>query len=193
MRNIEKYYKNTESKKTRNNVEYFVNNIKCRSGKAIELGCGAGNDTVFLIKNNWIVLAIDKEDVKERIAKRLNNEEREKFRFQKQNFESLKLEKNNLILANYSLSFCNKNNFKELWNKINDSLLKDGYFVGNFFGNNDEWKSTKQEMTFLTKRQVIELFKNFEIIKFKEFEKDDFTALGKMKHWHIFDVIAKKN
>ena len=23
-------------------------------------------------------------------------------------------------------------------------------------------------------------------------EKDDFTGLGKMKHWHIFDVIAKK-
>ena len=47
-------------------------------------------------------------------------------------------------------------------------------------------------MTFLTKEQVIELFKDFEIIEFKEVEKDDFTAFGKMKHWHIFNVIAKK-
>lgn len=47
-------------------------------------------------------------------------------------------------------------------------------------------------MTFLTKEQVIELFKDFEIIEFKEVEKDDFTGLGKMKHWHIFNVIAKK-
>ena len=47
-------------------------------------------------------------------------------------------------------------------------------------------------MTFLTKEQVIELFKNFDIIEFKEIEKDAFTGLGKMKHWHIFDVIAKK-
>ena len=192
MRNIEKYYDNTESEKPRNNVKYFVNKIKCHSGKAIELGCGAGNDTVYLIKNNWNVLAIDRESVEERIAKRLNNEELEKFRFQKQNFESLELEKSNLIVANYCLPFCNKNNFKELWNKINDSILKDGYFVGNFFGNNDEWKSTKEEMTFLTKEQVIELFKDFEIIEFKEIEKDDFTGLGKMKHWHIFNVIAKK-
>ena len=81
----------------------------------------------------------------------MNDEEREKFKFQKQNFESLELEKSNLIVANYSLPFCDKNSFKELWNKINDSILKDGYFVGNFFGNNDEWKSTKEEMTFLKK------------------------------------------
>ena len=37
-----------------------------------------------------------------------------------------------------------------------------------------------------------ELFKDFEIIRFKEIEKDALTGLGKMKHWHIFDVIAKK-
>ena len=123
----------------------------------------AGNDTVYLIKNNWNVLAIDRESVEERIAKRLNNEELEKFRFQKQNFESLELEKNNLIVANYCLPFCNKNNFKELCDKINHSILKDGYFVGNFFGDNDEWKSIKEEMTFLTKEQVIELFKDFDI------------------------------
>ena len=138
------------------------------------------------------MLAIDREDVKERIVKKLNDEEQEKFKFQKQNFECLELEKNNLIVANYSLLFCNKNNFKELWNKINKSILKDGYFVGNLFGNKVEWKSTKEKMVFLTEKQVIELFKNFDIIEFKEVEKDDFTGLGKMKHWHIFNVIAKK-
>ena len=53
MRDIEKYYDNTESEKPRNNVQYFVEKIKCHSGKTIELGCGAGNDTVYLIKNNW--------------------------------------------------------------------------------------------------------------------------------------------
>lgn len=192
MKNIEKYYNNTESEKPRKNVQYLIEKVKYNPGKAIELGCGAGNDTVYLIKNNWNVLAIDRESVEERITKRLNNEELEKFRFQKQNFESLELEKNNLIVANYCLPFCNKNNLKELWNKINNSILKDGYFVGNFFGINDEWKSTKEEMTFLTKEQVIELFKDFEIIEFKEVEKDGATGLGKMKHWHIFNVIAKK-
>lgn len=97
-----------------------------------------------------------------------------------------------MVVANFSIPFCNKKNFKELWNKINNSILNDGYFVGNFFGNNDEWKSTKEEMTFMTKKQVLELFENFEIIEIKEVEKDNLTGLGKMKHWHIFNVIAKK-
>lgn len=102
------------------------------------------------------------------------------------------LEKNNLVVANFSLPYCNKNNFKELWDKIDESILKDGYFAGNFFGDNDEWKNKKEGMTFLTKEQVMELFKDYEIIDFKEVEKDGTTALGKKKHWHIFNIIAKK-
>lgn len=66
--------------------------------------------------------------VKERIAKRLTKEELAKFKFQKQNFETLKLEENNLIVANYSLSFCNKNKFSKLWNKINDSIFTNRIF-----------------------------------------------------------------
>lgn len=72
MENIQKYYNNTESEKPRNNVQYFIDKVKCNPSRAIELGCGAGNDTVYLIKNNWNVLAIDRENVKERIAKKNN-------------------------------------------------------------------------------------------------------------------------
>ena len=162
-----------------------------RPGNAVELGCGAGRDTVYLIKNGWNVLAIDKENVKSRIVEKLSKDELKKFKFSKQKFECIELEKNDLIVSNFSLSFCNKNDFEKLWNKIRNSILNDGYFVGNFFGNNDEWKNIKEEMTFLTKRQTIQLFKDFEIIKFKEVEKDGLTGSGKIKHCHIFNVIAK--
>ena len=143
---IKKINKTKIIKNIKNKIIKKFIKLNVEPGNAVELGCGAGRDTVCLIKNNWNVLAIDRESVEERIAKRLNNEELEKFRFQKQNFESLELEKSNLIVANYCLPFCNKNNFKELWNKINNSILKDGYFVGNFFGINDEWKSTKEDL-----------------------------------------------
>lgn len=191
MKSIEKYYDNTTDAMPNYTVKKFIK-LNVEPGNAVELGCGAGRDTVCLIKNGWNVLAIDRENVESRIAAKLSEEELKQFKFLKQKFEYIELEKNNLVVANFSLPFCNKNNFKELWNKIDDSILKDGYFVGNFFGINDEWKSTKEEMTFLTKEQVIELFKDFEIIEFKEVEKDGTTGLGKMKHWHIFNVIAKK-
>lgn len=191
MSNIEKYYENTANANPNYTVKKFIE-LNVKPGNAIELGCGAGRDTIYLIKNGWNVLAIDREDVSSRIQSKLNKEEVKKFKFSQQKFENIKLEKNNLVVANFSIPFCNKNNFKELWNKINNSILKDGYFVGNFFGNNDEWKSTKEEMTFMTKKQVLELFENFEIIEIKEVEKDNLTGLGKIKHWHMFNVIAKK-
>ena len=57
----------------------------------------------------------------------------------------------------------------------------------------DSWVNIKEQMVFLSKEQVLELFKNsFEIIEFNEVEKDGKTGLGKMKHWHIYNVIAKK-
>ena len=57
----------------------------------------------------------------------------------------------------------------------------------------DSWENIKEQMVFLSKEQVLELFKDsFEIIEFNEVEKDGKTGLGKMKHWHIYNVIAKK-
>ena len=57
----------------------------------------------------------------------------------------------------------------------------------------ESWVNIKEQMVFLSKEQVLELFKDsFEIIEFNEVEKDGKTGLGKMKHWHIYNVIAKK-
>ena len=191
MKKLEQYYNNTKNIPPNYITQKFIK-LKIKPTNAIELGCGAGRDTEYLIKNGWEVLAIDKEDVKSIITSRLSKEEQKNFKFSKQEFENIQLEKTNLIVANFSLPFCNQKQFEKLWNKINESILKNGYFVGNFFGNNDEWKKQEEEMTFLTKEQVIELFKNFEIIDFKEVEKDCFNGLGIMKHRHIFNVIAKK-
>lgn len=47
-------------------------------------------------------------------------------------------------------------------------------------------------MTFLEKKQVENLFSNFEILKFDEVEKNMLTGLKEIKHWHLFFVVAKK-
>lgn len=45
-------------------------------------------------------------------------------------------------------------------------------------------------MTFLTLEQVKELFKDFDIINICEKEYDKQTAMGKMKHWDVIEVLA---
>lgn len=191
MENIYIYYENTKNKKANKNIREFIS-LKTEIGNAIELGCGAGRDTKLLLENKWNVLAIDREEVSNIIKENLNEEELKRFRFQKQELENLKLEKNNLIVANNSLSFCKKEKFEEMWDKIKNSILSNGYFVGNFFGINDEWAKNKKDMSFLSKESCLKLFDDFDIIEFKEIEKEGLTGLGKIKYWHIFNVIAKK-
>ena len=188
---IKKYYENTENALPNPTVRAIIEmNIKPEN--AIDLGCGAGRDTVYLIKNGWNVLAVDKENVEERIAKRLTSEELQRFKFKQQSFENIRLEKTKLIVANYSLPFCNKDKFEDLWNDIKLNIQKDGYFIGNFFGINDSWHMSKAEMKFLSKEQVIDLFSDFEILLFREVEEDGKTGLGKMKHWHVFHLISRR-
>jgi len=47
------------------------------------------------------------------------------FNFKCQDFENIELEKNNLLVANFSIPFCNKDYFNEFWNKISNSILRE--------------------------------------------------------------------
>ena len=76
--------------------------------------------------------------------------------------------------------------------KLKIASFQIGYFVGNFFGVYDEWNDDTTNRTFFTKEQVEQLFNNFEIICFEEFEGDGKTGEGANKYWHFFSVIAKK-
>ena len=72
MKSIEKYYDNTTDAMPNYTVKKFIK-LNVEPGNAVELGCGAGRDTVCLIKNNWNVLAIDRESVEEGIYEKLPN------------------------------------------------------------------------------------------------------------------------
>ena len=132
MNNMKKYYKNTENALPNIIIRKFIE-MKIKPSNAIDLGCGAGRDTIYLIKNGWNVLSIDKEDTRELISSKLDEEEIKRFRFVRQDFENIELEKNNLLVANFSIPFCKKECFNEFWNKIFESILKERILCGKFF------------------------------------------------------------
>lgn len=132
MNNIQKYYKDTENALPHPMVRKIID-MNINPKYAIDLGCGAGRDTIYLIRNGWKVLSIDKENTSKIISSKLNNEDIEKFKFKCQYFENIELEKNNLLIANYSIPFCNKNHFNEFWNKISSSILKERILCWKFF------------------------------------------------------------
>lgn len=121
MNNLERFFQNTKDSLPHKNVQMFCKD-NMQTGTAIDFGCGAGRDTVFLIKNGWNVISVDKENTKTLIEQNLTDEEIKHFKFIQSEFENCKIDKNDLFVANFSIPFCKKEYFEQIWNKIVDSI-----------------------------------------------------------------------
>ena len=99
----------------------FLDNYKIDN--AIDLGCGSGNETVYMIKNGIKVLAIDRQLNQDFILNRLSDNEKKMISFKESSFEDVELPKTKLLTAFFSIPFCNPNNFDELWTK-NYNIIK---------------------------------------------------------------------
>ena len=164
----------------------FLDNYKIDN--AIDLGCGSGNETVYMIKNGIKVLAIDRQLNQDFILNRLSDNEKKMISFKESSFEDVELPKTKLLTAFFSIPFCNPNNFDELWTKIYNSIEDNGYFVGQLFGDRDAWNVIESINTFSIDK-VKEYLKNYNIIKLEEIE---YVRESDNKKWHFYDIIAQK-
>ena len=161
---------------------------KYKVDSAIDLGCGSGNETVYMVKNSIKVLAIDRQLNQDFILNRLSDSEQQLISFKESSFEDVELPKTKLLTAFFSIPFCNPNNFDELWTKIYNSIEDNGYFVGQLFGDRDAWNVVESINTFSIDK-VKEYLKNYNIIKLEEIE---YVRESDNKKWHFYDIIAKK-
>ena len=157
-------------------------------GRALDLGCGAFRDTMFLAEKGFVVDAVDSSpDVSVYLP------ENDAIHFSAVSFSDFPYPENeyDLVTAQYSLPFCEPEKFPDVWQKIITSLKKGGIFTGQFFGYEDGFAPNAQ-MTFLNKEHVEELFSDCIVHTFVEAKRTKKTATGREKFWHIFDVIAEK-
>jgi len=165
---------------------------------AIDCGCGAGRDISYLLDNGFVVHAFDIEpDSILRCKKRF--ESKGNVFLSQDGFNSFTYPFSTLIVADASLFFCPEQEFDEVWSKINKSLSPGGIFVGSFLGPNDTMAdpSYRKELYWpdilvFNEVQLRPKFNNFEIISWNEHNIDGNNDQGKLHHWHIFSVVAKK-
>ena len=167
MKNWTNYQAKTYGNNICNLLIEFLNEYKVNN--AIDLGCGSGNETVYMIKKGINVLAIDRQLNKDFILNRLSENERKLISFEECSFEKVKLPKAELLVAFFSIPFCKPRNFDNLWDKIYNSIEDNGYFVGQLFGDRDSWNDVDTINTF--SMEEIKLYlKKYKIIKFEEVE-----------------------
>lgn len=167
-------------------------------GNAIDLGCGVGNETYFLLHEGWTVWAIDSEqEAIDLIRKRKDVASRDRLTALAAPFEKMpwdQLPDADLVIASYSLPFCQKESFPRVWKEVNEKIKPGGRFTGHFFGLHHQGFSAKkrEKMTFLNREQMLALFEGYTLELFQEKEEDGTSATGDPIHWHIFEVIAVK-
>ena len=160
--------------------------------QAIDLGCGDGAETLALLMAGWAVLAIDREPKAiELIRSRMPAQLQPRLETITSSFEEARLPPADFVYAGYSLPFCRPEYFDPLWAKIAACIEPGGRFAGQLFGIRDSW-ANDPEMTFLSAEQVASLFAvRFETEVLNEREEDGPSFSGP-KHWHVFDIIARK-
>lgn len=165
---------------------YFLNNYKINT--AIDLGCGSGNETVYMVKQNIKVTAIDWQLNEKFILDRLNDDEKSLVSFEQQNFENIKLKKTDAVTAFFSIPFCKPEHFEQLWEQIYDCINENGYFVGQLFGDRDYRKDNQLVNTF-TIEEVRDYLKKYKILKLGEIE---YIRESDNTKWHFYNIIAQK-
>ena len=163
-------------------------------GLVIDLGCGAGVESIFLLQQGWQVFAIDQQEsaVQKLRTSSLALNTMSHLKTLVAPFEAINLPSANLIWAGLSLPFCQPDGFHTLWRKICSALLPGGRFAGDFFGPHHAW-SGQRDMTFHTKEQILALCAELQLEYMIEEEGEQMTAMNGIQHWHMFTISAVKS
>jgi SAM-dependent methyltransferase len=163
-----------------------------RPGRAVDLGCGTGRDTVELLRRGWAVEAIDGEAVAiERLRGRDLGAAASRLTARVASFEDATWKEAELVNASWALPFCRPERFPPVWARIAESIPPGGRFSGQLFGDRDGW-AAEEDMTFHSRPEAEALLSSFDVELFDEVEEDSQTAVGDPKHWHVFHVVARR-
>jgi membrane dipeptidase len=159
-------------------------------GLAVDLGAGTGRDTAELLRRGWSVIAIDgqREAIDRLLA--LVGGESPRLETRVARFEDERWPPCDLVNASYALPLAEPERFDAVWRRIVDSLRPGGRFSGQVYGVNDTWAGSG--IVVKTRAEVDEMLAPFVVERLEEFDGEDATAIGSIKHWHVFHVVARK-
>jgi tellurite methyltransferase len=191
------YYVATAGRPPRPTLLFALDRLTGEPGRAVDLGCGDGRDTIELLRRGWAVIAIDAEaEAIVRLKARDDLPSGAALETRCVDFAEAAWSPVDLINASFALPLCPPTAFPALWHKITASLMTGGRFAGQLYGPNDDWAKGQDEgraLTVFDKTAARGLFADYKIELFEEEESDALTPRGKLKHWHIFHVVARKN
>lgn len=160
---------------------------------AIDLGSSIGQETKYLLKKGYNVIAVDSNaEALNFMKSHIVSQSASKLKTINAKFERLdfkKLPQSDLIISSFALPFIPKKNFNRVWQDITASIKPGGHIIVNLFDPGFTFVNKKVDMTFHTKKQALALFGNFKIIEFREMRNDPLKP-GSKNHYYV--IVARK-
>lgn len=159
-------------------------------GHAVDLGCGDGTETLWLLDQGWSVTAVDREPAALALVEDRANSDR--LRTVQADLADYEAPTADLVLACASLPFVQPGTFERVWNRVL-AAARGGVVAANLFGDRDSWAAGPQGvagMSFHTRSEVEGLLHENEVVALEEVEFDGPSGRGP-KHWHRFDIVAR--
>jgi len=161
------------------------------AGQAVEIGFGDGTETLALLDAGFRVLAVEASGAAADVLRpRLAAGAEGRLDVAIAPAESVSLPSFDLLYSGYVLSFLSPEAFRTFWAGVRARLRPGGLLVFNIFGVRDTW-AVEPGMTFLDLDGVHGLLDGLELLDLQEEDKDG-DAFSGPKHWHLFDVIARR-
>jgi trans-aconitate methyltransferase len=156
------------------------------------MGCGAGIETRALLRAGWRVHATDAAPgTPERVLAATDEADHRRLTVELTDLRTLPdLPRADLIYAGYSLPYVGPDHLPAVWRLIRTRLRPGAWLGVNLFGERDSWAGSADE-AFLDVSAARALFDGLDVLRFTEVEEDG-PAYSGTKHWHTFDVIARR-
>jgi SAM-dependent methyltransferase len=158
-------------------------------GDALDIGAGAGRDSLHLLSQGWRVTAVDSSTAAIEALGRLPATNFSAVHAVAQDFAPGRYD---LVNAQFSLPFIRPQDFDATVSRLRDAVRPGGVMCATFFGHHDEWNKPGSEGTFSTRADIERIFRGWEMLDLTEVEEDGKTADGSPKHWHVFHVTARR-
>ena len=161
---------------------------------AVDAGCGSGVETRFLSNLGIEVTAFDSEPGGiAYLRASLDEEQAQRVRLQVAPFHEADWGRDvDLVFAGFALPFATPSEFPEAWRRLTKSLSSGGRFAGQLFGDRDDWAGRDDRTHHRNDQARALLAKDFDIEVFREVEFDGKRPNGQGKHWHYYEIIARK-
>lgn len=179
-------------------LEWAIASSPSGQRRALDLGCGSGNEALAFLRAGFSVVAVDALPEAVGCVERRAREAglADGLTGVCRPLADVVIEPGRyaLIHARFTLPFVAATDFPTLWTKIRTGLAPGGVFAGQLFGPRDQFvgEHPPGSMSIHDGPAVRELLTGLEILRLEEIEKHGHTALGRPKYWHAHHVAARR-